>query len=83
MDEKKEIEVSKLNSMLEDNSGGLSSTRFITLLWSAGVFLIWAITSCLVVYKGGTSLMTIPPEVVTILLGVMSLKVVQRYGENK
>ncbi len=78
----------KLSSVLEDNSGGLSSMRVMALLWCVGVFSIWAVASFLVIYTtAGTAtpvltLMPIPGEVVTILLGFCGMKVVQRFGEK-
>jgi hypothetical protein len=31
----------KLSTLLEDNSGGLSSTRFQMLIWTIGVLAVW------------------------------------------
>jgi hypothetical protein len=58
-----------LSSIVQDNSGGLSSSRILMLMWGIVTLLIWAAG-------------TIPPEVVTILLGITGAKVVQRFGEK-
>lgn len=78
----------KLSSFLEDNSGGFSSARLMALFWCIGVFVVWAVGSLLVIYASlGTStpvltLLPIPGEVVTIVLGFAGFKVVQRFGEK-
>jgi hypothetical protein len=77
------IDKPKLSSFVEDNSGGFSSTRLVMLMWSIGVFLVWAVTTCWSVFHSGEkTMMSIPGEVITVLLGVMGLKVVQRFGEK-
>jgi hypothetical protein len=81
-------EKSKLSSFLEDNSGGFSAARLMALLWCGGVFVVWAATTVYtVVTSVGTTtptftMMTIPNEVITVMLGFMGLKVVQRFGEK-
>lgn len=78
----------KLSSFLEDNSGGFSSARLMALLWCFGVFIIWAVGSLLVIYTtAGTAtpvvtLLSIPGEIVTIMMGFAGFKVVQRFGEK-
>lgn len=78
----------KMSSILEDNSGGFSSSRVMALLWSVGVFIVWAVGSFMVIYTTAgtatpiTTLMTLPGEIVTIVLGFAGLKVVQRFGEK-
>lgn len=66
-----------LSEILEDNSGGLSASRFQMLMWNGGGFLIWAY----VCVKTGT-LVPIPETVLLLLLGITSAKVVQRFGEK-
>jgi len=76
-----------LKSLLEDNSGGYSTSRFLALMWGIGTFIVWAIASLLVIYTTSgsenpvTNLLSIPWEVVTITLGFGGFKVAQRYGE--
>lgn len=78
----------KLYSLLEDNSGGFSSSRFMALLWSVGVFLIWGGASLFVIVSSSgtatpvTTLIPIPGEVITVMLGFAGMKVVQRFGEK-
>lgn len=78
----------KLYSLLEDNSGGFSSSRFMVLLWGGGVFLVWSIASLFVIFSSAgtatpvTAFLSIPGEVVTIVLGLFGMKVVQRFGEK-
>lgn len=76
------ISKSPITSMLEDNSGGLSSIRVLMLLWGCGVFLIWAAGSIVAIYHGIYVFPSLPPEIVTILLGVTGIKTVQRFGEK-
>lgn len=77
-----------LKSLLEDNSGGFSSARFMALTWCIGTFIVWAVASLLVIYtSAGTAtpvvtLMPIPWEVVTMALGFGGYKVAQRFGEK-
>jgi CHASE2 domain-containing sensor protein len=71
----------KISSMLEDNSGGLSSIRILMLLWGVGILLIWAFGSIMAILHG-LPFPTLPPEIVTILLGVTGLKTVQRGFEK-
>lgn len=71
-----------ISSMFEDNSGGISSIRVLMLLWGAGVFIIWAAAWAVAIYHGIYTAPNIPPEVVTILLGVTGIKTVQRFGEK-
>lgn len=77
-----------LKSLLEDNSGGFSSARFMALTWCIGTFVVWAVASLLVIYISAgtespvTTLMTIPWEVVTMALGFGGFKVAQRFGEK-
>ena len=79
----------KLYSLLEDNSGGFSSSRLMALLWCGGVFLIWAFASLfLIISSHGTAtpvvtFVPIPGEVITVMLGFAGLKVVQRFGEKE
>ena len=71
-----------ITSIIEDNSGGLSSTRILMLLWGVGVFLVWGIGCGFAAYHGVYTFPSIPPEVVTILLGITGIKTVQRFGER-
>ena len=34
--------VNNFSSIIQDNSGGVSSIRVLMLLWGCGVFLVWA-----------------------------------------
>jgi len=66
-----------LKGILEDNSGGASSTRILMLVWGVGVFVVWAYISL------HTGVMVVLPEtVITVLLGTSAMKVVQRFGEK-
>lgn len=71
-----------ISSIIQDNSGGLSSIRVLMLLWGAGVFLVWGFGSVMCIIHGNYTFPTIPPEVVTILLGITGVKTVQRFGER-
>ena len=70
------------SSIIQDNSGGISSIRCLMLLWGVGVFLVWAAGAVVGLVHGVYVFPTIPPEVVTILLGVSGIKTVQRFGER-
>lgn len=77
-----------IKSLLEDNSGGYSTSRFLALMWGLGTFIVWAVASLIVIYTSSgtenpvTTLLPIPWEVVTITLGFGGFKVAQRYGES-
>ena len=81
MEEEKPAVDNSANSLLQDNSGGLSSTRLITVIWGGGVFLVWGFAA-IVATMHGLPFPVLPPEVVTITLGITGLKVVQRFGEK-
>jgi hypothetical protein len=70
------------SSIIQDNSGGISSIRCLMLLWGVGVFLVWAAGAIVGLTHGVYVFPTIPPEVVTILLGVSGVKTVQRGFEK-
>lgn len=75
----------KLSEILEDNSGGFSSIRFICLTWSVGVFLIWASCCLFNIYLNPNEpikMIPIPNEIITITLSCTGLKVFQRFGEK-
>lgn len=69
--------INKLLGALEDNAGGLSSSRCLMLVWGVVVLGVWAYIS---IHTGG--LVSIPSEAVTILLGLVGFKTVQRFGEK-
>lgn len=69
--------MNKLIEILQDNSGGASSTRVILLVCFIGVVAVWAGLSI----KAG-SMQPIPDGITTILGIVMSGKVIQRFGEK-
>jgi hypothetical protein len=71
-----------VSGILQDNSGGLSSIRVLMLLWGGGVFLIWAFGCVMALIHGIYILPTLPPEIVTILLGVTGIKSCQRFAEK-
>ncbi len=71
-----------ITSIIEDQSGGISSIRVLMLLWGVGVFIIWAAGSVVAMWHGVYVFPTIPAEVITILLGVTGIKTVQRFGEK-
>ena len=73
---------SSFSSIIQDNSGGVSSIRCLMLLWGVGVFLIWSAGAIVGLVHGIYVFPTIPAEVVTILLGVSGIKTIQRFGEK-
>jgi len=66
-----------ISALVEDNSGGTSSTRVVMLLWLTLVCIAWAF----VAYKT-TGIPDIPPGVLTLSGMLLSAKVVQRFGEK-
>lgn len=70
------------SSIIQDNSGGVSSIRCLMLLWGIGVFLIWAAGAIVGMVHGVYVFPTIPTEVLTVLLGVTGVKTIQRFGEK-
>jgi hypothetical protein len=67
----------KLQSFLEDNSGGFSSTRLAFLLWAVGALVAW-----LVVSIRAESLQSLDNSVIAIIGILMTGKVAQRFGEK-
>lgn len=70
------------SSIIQDNSGGVSSMRVLMLLWGIGVLTIWVAAWIVGMIHGIYTAPTIPSEIVTILLGITGTKCVQRFGEK-
>jgi hypothetical protein len=70
-----------ITSILQDNTGGLSSIRILMLLWGCGVFLIWGFGAVMAILHG-LPFPSLPPEIITVLLGITGIKTVQRFGEK-
>lgn len=66
-----------ISSLISDNSGGISSSRVLLLFWGIGVFCVWA-SACFMT----KNIVSLPSEIITILLGLSAAKTVQRFGEN-
>lgn len=66
-----------INEFVQDNSGGLSSMRLVFLVWTLGLFFIWAGISI----RTGV-LQPLPDSVIILSLGVSGTKAVQRFGEK-
>ncbi len=80
--EKTEKVDNSLSTIIQDNSGGLSSARILMLSWGLGVLAVWMVVSIIAATHGVYTFSAIPESVVTILLGVTGLKVAQRFGEK-
>lgn len=66
-----------IQSLIEDNSGGFSSTRLVFVIWCLVVLSVWAGVSFI-----NNELKPIDSSVITILGILSSAKVVQRFGEK-
>ena len=77
------IKDNKINilSIVEDNSGGLSSTRILMLSWGLVVLAVWAFGSITATIHNKPQ-PTLDSSVVTITLGITGVKAVQRFGEK-
>jgi hypothetical protein len=64
-------------SILEDNSGGLSTMRVVFIFATVFLLTIWG-TVC---YQN-QKLEPIPNDATTIILGLAGVKMVQRFGEK-
>lgn len=64
-------------SMIEDNSGGISSTRVLMLAAFAVVGVVWGWVAI-----ASRSIPDLPPGVVTTLGAVVAAKAAQRFGEK-
>ena len=71
-----------LSSMIQDNTGGTSSIRVLMLLWGGGVFTVWATKMIVGLFHGIYVIPSIPESVVQILVGIVGIKTVQRFGEK-
>ncbi|NJM58923.1 MAG: hypothetical protein HC857_18045 [Synechococcales cyanobacterium RU_4_20] len=67
---------SSLDGFIRENTGKLSSSRLLILLWGGGVFLIWAVSSL-----RAEMLQPIPESVITVVGVLIGAKTVQRFGE--
>ena len=67
---------SGVGSFIREESGKLSSSRLLLMVWGGGVFLIWAIASLM-----QQSLQSIPESVITVIGICVGAKTVQRFGE--
>ena len=66
-----------LQFIQENESGKVSASRLLLLIWGVGIFGVWAMGSC-----QAKMLLDIPDSVVTVL-GLLGLgKTVQRFGES-
>ena len=72
----------KLVSITSDNSGGVSSVRILMLAWGLGVLIVWGIATLVPIFHGAPPIPILNGEVVTILLGIVGIKGVQRFGEK-
>lgn len=73
---------SSFTSIVEDHTGGISATRVLMLAWGIGVLSVWGFATVMSVLHGVYAGIPIPESVVTILLGVVGGKVVQRPFEK-
>lgn len=77
-----------IKEMLEDSTGGTSTSRVVALIAVVTVFSVWAVASIIAAfsaYKTGTPLIlpTIPTEIGLLVLGCAGQKVAQRiWGEK-
>ena len=79
MSQKESISIS---SIIQDNTGGISSTRVLMLCWGLGVLIVWSFAAIMSVIHGIYIFPSVPESIVTILLGVVGGKVVQRPFEK-
>jgi hypothetical protein len=67
-----------LKSILEDNEGGLSSSRVAMLTWGVGTFLVWSVISFVKM-----EVLSIPESVLVVVLTTLGMKIAQRvWGEK-
>jgi len=71
-----------ISSIIEDNSGGLSSTRIMMIMWLTIPLLVWVAGAIVALYHGIYTYPSISPEVVTCMLGITGAKVCQRPFEK-
>ena len=64
-------------SLLEDNSGGFSSVRFMFIFTTIFFLSIWGMTCYM-----NSKLEPFPKESTTVILGLAGIKMAQRYGEK-
>jgi hypothetical protein len=66
-----------IKSLLSDNGDGISSLRFLLLLWGMGVLSMWIYISLM-----KTQLQPLGNDIVTILIALSATKAIQRFGEK-
>src|SRR5438132_37037 len=67
----------RLTEFLEDNEGGLSTIRLATLVWVAGMVVVWAWVSFI-----KRELADVPNGVLGVLGILITGKTIQRFAEN-
>lgn len=68
----------KLAEFFQDPTGGFSSVRLAFLVWSLGVFIVWAVASL-----SEKSVKPIDTSIIMMIGAVSTAKVVQRFGEKE
>ena len=68
----------QLLEFLQEDNGGLSCTRLISIIWATGVLIAWLVASS---HEG--KLVEIHSSVVTLMAIVITGKAVQKFGEQK
>lgn len=71
------IKTWKITEIFKENNGQLSSTRVLLLAWGFTTLIMWVIMSWV-----HQTIMPIPETNVYLMLGFISGKVVQKYGES-
>ena len=69
----------RLTEFLQEDNGGLSSTRLLFLVWGLGGFIVWTLLSLRMVPPAFAIL---PLEYVGVVLSLGGVKVVQKFGEK-
>ena len=70
----------KILEFLQEDSGALSSTRLLFLIWGIGGFVLWVLVSLRLTPPGFAPLSW---EYIGVVLSLGGVKVVQKFGEKQ
>ena len=69
----------RLTEFLQEDNGGLSSTRLLFLVWGLGGFIVWTLLS---LRMAPPAFAILPWEYIGVVLSLGGVKVVQKFGEK-
>ena len=75
-------DTNSISSIVQDNSGGLSSIRILTLAWGLIPLIVWSAGSIVGLLHGVYVFPVMPESIVMLICGITGAKVIQRGFEK-